>query len=147
MQGKLLEPGRQRREEYAGAAEERAEREARRKQTLVFEEGQPLKQAEQEHVSGKTGSNALQGGTVTHVHTAEAQGDQKDSRCSILVPQMNIKYGWRIEVLFLFSSSSTTPCQLQFAMSGVMVDYSPLTSKCTTKVFASVTVALCHALT
>jgi len=84
MQGKLLEPGRQRREEHAGAAEERAEREARRKQAAGVQAGHPLKQAEQEHVSGKTGSHALQGCIATHVHTDEAQGDQQDSQSFIL---------------------------------------------------------------
>jgi len=78
MQGNLLEPGRQRREEYAGAAEERAERAA------GVQVGHPLKQAQQEHVSGKTGSHALQGYIATHVRTAEAQGDQLDSQCFIL---------------------------------------------------------------
>jgi hypothetical protein len=76
MQGKLLEPGRQRREEYAGAAEERAEKEARR--------GQLLRMAEQEHVSGKIGRHALQGYIATHVHIAEAQVDQQDSQCFII---------------------------------------------------------------
>jgi hypothetical protein len=78
MQGKLLEPERQRREEQAGAAEERAERAA------GVQAGQPLKQAEQEPVSGKTGSHALQGFTATHVHITEARRDQKDSQCFIL---------------------------------------------------------------
>jgi hypothetical protein len=84
MQGKLLEPGRQRREEHAGAAEERAEREARLKQAAGVRAGQPLTMAEQEHVSGKTSSHALQGYIATHVHIAEAQGDQLDSQCFIL---------------------------------------------------------------
>jgi hypothetical protein len=42
-----------------------------------------LRTAEQEHVSGKTGSHALQGYITTHVHKAEAQGDQLDSQCFI----------------------------------------------------------------
>jgi hypothetical protein len=62
----------QRREEHAGAAEERAKRDARRKQAAGVQAGQPLKQVEQEHVSGKTGSHALQGNIATHVHIAEA---------------------------------------------------------------------------
>jgi hypothetical protein len=33
--------------------------------------------AEQEHVSGKTGSDTLQGYIAIHVHTAETQGYQK----------------------------------------------------------------------
>jgi len=85
MQGKLLEPGRQRREEHAGAAEEWAKREARRKQAAGVQAGQPLRMVEPEHVSGKTGSHALQGNIATHVHTAEAQGDQLDSLCFILL--------------------------------------------------------------
>jgi len=76
MQGKLLEPGHQRREEYAGAAEKRASREARRKQAPGVQAGQPLRMAEQEHVSGKIGSHASQGSIATHVHITEAQGDQ-----------------------------------------------------------------------
>jgi hypothetical protein len=84
MQGKLLEPGRQRREEYAGAVEERAEWKPRRKQAAGVQAGQPLRMAEQEHVSGKTGSHALQGCVATHVHIVEAQRDQKDSQCFIL---------------------------------------------------------------
>jgi hypothetical protein len=41
---------------------------------------------EREHVSGKTGSRALQGNILaTHVHIAEAQGEQLDSQCFILV--------------------------------------------------------------
>jgi hypothetical protein len=84
MQDKLLEPGRQRREEHAGAAEERAEREAQRKQAAGVQAGQPLRMAEQEHVSGKIGSHELQGYIATHVHRAEAQGDQLDSQWFIL---------------------------------------------------------------
>jgi len=41
--------------------------------------------AEQEHVSGKIGSHALQGDIATHVHKAEAQGDQLDSQCFIFL--------------------------------------------------------------
>jgi hypothetical protein len=66
MQGKLVEPGRQLREEHAGAAEE------------GVQAGFPLKQAKQEHVSGKTGSNALQGNIASHVHLGE------DQECFIL---------------------------------------------------------------
>jgi hypothetical protein len=83
LQGQRLEPGRQRREEHAGAAEERAKREARRKQAAGVQAGQPLTTAEPEHVSGKTGSYALQGNIATHVHTTEAQGVQLDSQCFI----------------------------------------------------------------
>jgi hypothetical protein len=84
MQGQLLEPRRQRREEYAGAAEERAEREARRKQAVGVQAGQPLRMAEQEHVSEKTGSHALQRYIATHLHITEAHGDQLYSQCFIL---------------------------------------------------------------
>jgi hypothetical protein len=76
-----LELRHQRREKHARAAEKRAEREARREQTAGVQVGQPLKQAEQEHVSGKIGSHVLRGYIVTHVHTSEAKGDQKDSQC------------------------------------------------------------------
>jgi hypothetical protein len=76
MQGKLLELRGQRREEYAGAAEELAEREARRKQAAGVQAGQPLRMAEPEHVSGKIGIHALQGNIATHIHITEAQGDQ-----------------------------------------------------------------------
>jgi hypothetical protein len=60
MQGKLLGLRRQRREEHAGGAEERAEKEARREQAAGVQAGQPLRMAEQVHVGGKTGSHALQ---------------------------------------------------------------------------------------
>jgi hypothetical protein len=93
MQGNLLELRRQRREENAGAAEERAQKEARPKQVAGVQAG-PLKQAEQDHVSGKTSSHALQGYTATHVHIAEAQGVQLDSQCFILynLPAHRITY-------------------------------------------------------
>jgi hypothetical protein len=81
MQGKLLGLRRQRREEHAGGAEERAEKEARREQAAGVQAGQPLRMAEQVHVGGKTGSHALQRYIATHV---QAQGDQKDSQCFIL---------------------------------------------------------------
>jgi len=84
MQGKPLEPGRQRLEEHAGAAEERAERAA------GVQVGQPLRIGEQEHVSRKTGSHALQGCIATHVHMTEAQGDQQDSQCFILQPSSRV---------------------------------------------------------
>jgi hypothetical protein len=84
LKGQLLEPRRQRREEHAGAAEERAKREARLKQAAGVQAGQPLTMAEPEHVSGKTGSHALQGSIATHVHITEAQGDLEDSQCFIL---------------------------------------------------------------
>jgi hypothetical protein len=73
MQGDLLGPGHQRREEHAGAAEEWAFREARCKQAEGVQAGQLLRMGEQEHVSGKTGSHALQRYIATHVHITEAQ--------------------------------------------------------------------------
>jgi hypothetical protein len=74
MQGILVELRRQCREEHPGAAEERAERLAQRKGAEDVQVRQPLKKAKQEHVSGKTGSHALQGYIATHVHKTETQG-------------------------------------------------------------------------
>jgi hypothetical protein len=58
MQGNLLGLRRQRREDHARAAEERAEREAQRNQAEGVQAGQPLTMAEQEHVSGMTCSHS-----------------------------------------------------------------------------------------
>jgi hypothetical protein len=51
-----------------------------------------LRMAEQEHVSGKTGSHALQGYIATHFHTAEAQGDH-----SLILRSMPVHTRERVE--------------------------------------------------
>jgi hypothetical protein len=119
MQGNLLQLKHQRREENAGAAEERTEREAWRKQTPGVQVGQPFRMAEQVRVSGKTGSHAMQGYTGTHVHIAEAQGDQKDSQCFILKKKAD------------FQPSVSHPCDDQLSASEAASAATQATSTCT----------------